>query len=444
MTKIQQAINAHQNKDLQTAKKLYAEILQLEPDNPDALHYYGVIESESNQVERGISYMEKSLSIKPNDPTYNNNLAIAYSRIGLIEKSIKHYNRVIELKPEFAEAYQGLTYSKSFSDDPSLLEKINKQLNLNTTSDIQKNYLHFAAAKIYADLKQYESAFSHYQNANQFKNVNFDVKRLHQETLEKIKFFNNEWGESKKEFGLYSHTPIFIVGMPRSGSTLVEQILSSHSDVYGAGELSDIASIIDTLKARTKNKRPDPFFLLETPETDLLGFGASYLQRLNQLSNNAARVVDKAPLNFKYIGLILLIFPNAKIIHTLRDPIDTCLSCYFQNFAKGQHYSFNLEHLAAFYNDYRKLMDHWHTLYPGKIYSLSYESLVAKQESETRKLLDFCELEWDNNCLSFHENKRYVATASKCQVRKPIYTDSLKRWQHYEPYLESLIKNLKY
>ena len=232
--------------------------------------------------------------------------------------------------------------------------------------------------------------------------------------------------------------------MARSGSTLVEQILSSHTDVFGAGELNDIASISNALKEKTKNKLPNPLFLLETLDTDLLGFGLSYLQRLKQLSNNTARVIDKHPINFKYVGLILLMFPNAKIIHTNRDPLDTCLSCFFQNFTKGQHYSFNLEHLAAFYNHYQALMNHWQTLFPEKIYTLSYEKLVTQQANVTSELLNFCNLAWEDQCLSFHKNERTVTTASNFQVRQPLYTNSLKRWQHYENHLQPLMESLQY
>ncbi len=386
--------------------------------------------------------MEKALSLQPNNPVFHHNIAGIYSRQGFIPKAIQHFRRAIELKPDYAEAYQGLTESKSCKDDWALLNQIQKQLNVKSVPDSRKVYLHFAAGKICADSKNYDDAFFHYQQANRFKNVTFDVKADRQETKSKIKFFNKDWVAAHKEFGLYSHTPIFIVGMPRSGTTLAEQILASHSDVFGAGELNDISSIIETLRKRTKRQHPDPFFLLETVDTDLLGFGLSYLKRLKELSNNHARVINKHPLNFKHIGLILLMFPNAKIIHTIRNPLDTCLSCFFQNFTKGQHYSFNLEHLAAFFNHYKVLINHWETLYPGKIFSFSYERLIFRQETITKELLNFCDLKWENQCLSFYETKRNVTTASKFQVRQPLYRGSLKRWRHYEAHLQPLIKAL--
>lgn len=177
-------------------------------------------------------------------------------------------------------------------------------------------------------------------------------------------------------------------------------------------------------------------------DTDLLGFGLSYLKRLKELSNNQARVINKHPLNFKHIGLLLLMFPNAKIIHTTRDPLDTCLSCFFQNFTKGQEYSFNFDHLAAFFNHYQTLMNHWETLFPEKIFSLTYEKLISDQETIIQELLNFCDLKWENHCLSFYDNKRNVTTASKFQVRQPLYKNAMKRWRHYEAHLQPLIKAL--
>jgi tetratricopeptide (TPR) repeat protein len=442
MTKLQQAIDAHRKNDIQRAKQLYTEILQSEPDNPVAMHYHGLIDAQGN-LDIGVHWMEKSLSLQPNNPYFHHNIAGIYSRNGLVENAIHHFKKAIELKPDYGEAYQGLTESRSCENDFELLEKIENQLCSDYLPSLQTCYLHFAAAKIYADSMKYDAAFIHYLNANQSRKATFDVAKNTRETQNSISYFTTEWFAARKEFGLYSHTPIFIVGMPRSGTTLTEQILSSHSQVFGAGELGDIASIISALRVTTKHKREYPMFLSETTEMDLLGFGSSYLQKLRRLSNNMPRVIDKQPLNFKHIGLILLMFPNAKIIHTTRDPIDTCLSCFFQNFSNGQYYSFNLENLSAFYNNYQALMKHWHSIFPQKIYSLSYEGLVADQESATRDLLNFCDLPWEKECLSFHQNERQVTTASKFQVRQALYTGSLKRWQHYEKHLQPLIKGLK-
>lgn len=443
MTKLEQAVEAHKKNDFKRAEELINEVLKVEPDNSDALHLYGLAKAENHQIDAGISFILKALKIQPENAVFNYNLGVIYSTNGLIDKAIKYFEKTIQFKPDYCEAYQSLADSKKFNDDHSLLEKIEIQLNSNKLTDDQKSHLYFAAGKIYSDQKNYDNAFNNYKRANSYKNASFDIEKDYQYNQNKIKFFNKDWVLSKKEFGLFSRIPIFIVGMPRSGSTLAEQILSAHSDVFGAGELRDIGLIINALRHRTKSKLPDPVFLQETLDMDLLGYGTSYLNKLDKLSNNQARVINKNLLNFKHVGLILLMFPNAKIIHTTRDPLDTCLSCFFQNFKdKTLSYSFNLKNLAAYYNNYKTLMSHWESIFPDKIYTLNYESLIGDQEKISRDLIAFCELDWQDGCLSFQENKRNVRTASKYQVRHSLYSNSIKRWQSYEDHLTELIVGL--
>ena len=444
MSKLHKAVLALQNKDFETAKQLYAEILKSNPNNAQALHYYGVIEAEKNQNDSGLHYMEKSLSIEPGNPVFNHNIAGFYSRHGLVEKAIHHFRQAIQFKPDYGEAYQGLTESMLCKNESALLKKIEKQLRLNKTPSSQKVFLHFSAAKICADSENYDLAFSHYKQANKLKGASFDIERDKEETQAKVKYFNENWVTANKEFGLYDHAPIFIVGMPRSGSTLTEQILATHTSVFSVGEINDIESIAKTLKEKTKNKLADPFFLSETSAMDLLGLGLSYLKKFKFRSENKEYFIDKNPLNFKHIGLILLMFPNAKIIHTNRNPLDTCLSCYFQNFTSDQDYSFNLANLAAFYNNYQLLMDHWKKQFPDKIFELSYEQLVSQQEKVTKELLNFCELPWESQCLDFHKTERQIKTVSKFQVRQPIHKKAVQKWKHYETHIQQLIKDLNY
>ncbi len=438
---LKEAVNAHNQGDLQKAQQLYQEILASDPDNPRALHYLGVIASQNN-MSLGLSYMERSLLLQPDNPEFNYNIAGIYARYGESQKASKHFEKAIALKPDYAEAYQGLTESKECGQEPDLLNRIKAQLNSETTTADQKVYLHFAAAKIYEDSKEYDQAFDHYQKGNTLKSGHYDKVGNSNLTQEIIRFFDDKWVNTHREFGLYSHTPIFIVGMPRSGTSLVEQILASHSQVFGAGELADINLMIGALINRTKNRFPYPQFLTEVVDQDLLGYGQSYLQRLSQISGNSRRVVDKNPSNFLRVGLILQIFPNAKIIHTQRDPLDNCLSCYFNNFARGHYYTNSLESLAAYYNDYTDLMRHWQRIYPGRIHTLSYEALIENQQQVTRDLLDYCNLEWEEQCLAFYKSKRNVTTASKHQVRRPLYKSSVKRWEHYKAHIQPLIAKL--
>jgi len=241
-----------------------------------------------------------------------------------------------------------------------------------------------------------------------------------------------------------SDRPVFIVGMPRSGTSLIEQILASHPQVFGAGELTDIVRLPLSLHTMlgTERKYPQCLSLLTQDRIDT--FAQHYLDKLASLSPDASRVIDKMPGNFMHLGFIELLFPDARIIHCMRDPLDTCLSCYFQDFSRSHPYSYDLENLGAFYNEYRKIMQHWRSVLSIPMYEIQYEELVADQEMKSRELVEFCGLEWDERCLNFHETKRYVGTASYDQVRQPMYKKSAGRWKNYENRIDVLKKSLKY
>jgi len=434
---LSKALKFHTQGKKAEAAGIYQEILKKQPSNPHALHYLGLIASENQQLDVARSYLEKSIKLQPNHPAFHHNIAGFYSRMGDIDLAISHFSKAIELKPDYAEAYQGLTECTKISCDSDIYERLSKQLERNDLSAVEKNYLHFAAGKIHADSGNYDEAFYHYSSGNEHKNATFDVHAYQAQIDQLKKVFSKQFCRNRKEWGLYTHTPVFILGMPRSGTTLLEQILASHSRVFGAGELNDISQIVRMLE--TKLNKPYPLFMPDMTYSDAIGFGTEYVQRLAQLSDKSAYVINKHPLNFKYIGLILQMFPNAKIIHSQRDPVDTCLSCFFQNFSKGQEYSFNLENLGHFYNGYQELMTHWQTCFKDKIVNLQYETLVADPEPSIRQLLEFCGLDWEPSCLAHHDTPRPVATASKYQVRQPVYASSVQRWKRYENHLQTLL-----
>ncbi|MFC1684088.1 sulfotransferase [Pseudomonadota bacterium] len=441
-TTLKQAVLLHKQGKTEEANQLYLKVLEADPDNADALHFHGLIEAEKNNYNKALPYLEKSLQLKPGRAPFHHNSAGIFARLGMKEKALHHFQEAIRLQPDYGEAYQGLTECRSFKDDTKLLQQIDNQLKNSKLTDAQRSYMHFAAAKICADSARYGDAFEHYTKGNALKGAKFPAERYQQEIDWQITLFTPEFISSRSEWGLYDHTPIFVLGMPRSGTTLVEQILASHSRIHGAGELNDISSIAKAIEKNTDGDAPYPLCLQRTSQIDLLGFGIEYINRLKRLSKGAERVVNKHPLNFRHIGLILLMFPNAKIIHTVRDPLDTCLSCFFQNFTKGQEYSCNLTNLADFYNGYKRIMQHWESVFPGRIHEIHYENIIADQEQNSRALLEFCSLPWEEGCLSFHETKREVTTASKFQVRRPIYKTSVKRWKNYEKQLQPLIKRL--
>jgi tetratricopeptide (TPR) repeat protein len=443
MTLFKKAFAAHQEGNTKLAKELYAQVLKKEPNHGIALHNYWLIISEEDQLncKEALAMMERSLVLQPKVAAFHHNIARVYSRTGQIEKAISHYKEAIRLKPDYAEAYYGLVDCFSCKGETELLQKIEALLlNKSLTTEQQCN-LHFAAGKICADSARYDEAFSHYSQGNSLKNVTFNMPEYQLSVEQIIQFFNHDFIEKTKEWGAYSHTPIFILGMPRSGSTLTEQILSSHSMIYGVGEIGDIISIIKGLEQKLNEFYP--WCLQNASHVTILTFAAQYLEQLKKLSSDKPRVINKSPINFKHIGLIFLMFPNAKIIHTVRHPIDTCLSCYFQNFSDHQAYAFDLENLAEFYNEYDKVMSHWNNVFPGKIFNLHYEDMINEQEKITRELLAYCDLPWEDNCLNFQENKRDVTTASKYQVRQSLYKSSVNRWKPYEKHLQPLISRLK-
>jgi hypothetical protein len=267
------------------------------------------------------------------------------------------------------------------------------------------------------------------------------LHRLEMDALMNI--YSPEFMARMPRASIRSERPVFIVGMVRSGTSLVEQILASHPAVYGAGELPDIIQTVLSLHTvlGTEQHYPQCLSKLTQEKTDWLA--QQYLGHLASLSPDAARVIDKMPGNFMHLGFIELLFPGARIIHCMRDPLDTCLSAYFQDFSRTHQYSYDLSNLGAFYREYLRVMQHWREVLKLPMLEVRYEELVANQEAVTRRMVEFCGLEWDERCMQFHKAKRYVATASYDQVRQPLYNKSAGRWKHYERFLEPLRKGLR-
>ena len=244
--------------------------------------------------------------------------------------------------------------------------------------------------------------------------------------------------EEKSALGNPSEAPIFIVGMLRSGTTLVEQILASHPAIYAAGELEYFRNVARQLPERLVTGQPYPECLQTLDAETTAAVSATYLEQLGNLSGDANRYTDKNPLNFEHLGLIMLMFPRARVIHCRREAMDLCLSIYFQHFSERHDFAYGFADIAEYHRQYEQLMAHWHSVFPGRIHDLQYEDLVANFETVSRGMFQYLGLEWDENCLEFHRTVRPVGTASHWQVRQPLYTRSVERWRHYEPYLEDL------
>jgi tetratricopeptide (TPR) repeat protein len=300
--------------------------------------------------------------------------------------------------------------------------------------------LHYALGKYFDDLQQYDKAFQQYQRANELKKQFFE--RYHPEQLtaivdELIRIYSRDWLEQARPYGTASSRPVFVFGLPRSGTSLAEQILASHPQVFGAGELMFWTNASNGYQAMLRRATVP----VELP---LQQFAQDYLQLLERLSPDAQRVIDKMPGNFMHLGLLHAALPQARMIHMRRDPIDTCLSIYFQNFSSVIAYANDLHDLAHYYQQYRRIMQHWQAvLPPGQVLEVSYEALVADQEGSTRRMLEFVGLPWDARCLEFQQNSRSVVTSSRWQVRQKITTGSVARWQRYQQHLGPLMSLLQ-
>jgi hypothetical protein len=302
--------------------------------------------------------------------------------------------------------------------------------------------LRFAADKLYDELGEYQKAFLHYSRGNGIVATGTHEQALAAEFQAIMDTFDAPGYRSWPRASNRSRKPVFIVGMPRSGTTLVEQILSSHPLVYGAGELPYIRNLCTTMHELTGTGMHYPACMAAITRSGLDKLADRYLHQVEVLSPEAVRITDKMPHNFMHLGLISLLFPEAAIIHVKRNPLDTCLSCFFQYFSSGHEYSYDLKNLGNHYRQYRLLMERWKNMLNLPIFELEYEDLIANPEAVSRKLIEFCGLPWDDNCLAHHKEDQIARTASYAQVRKPIYNSSCERWKNYAPFMGPLIDAL--
>ncbi|MBT3796559.1 MAG: tetratricopeptide repeat protein [Candidatus Marinimicrobia bacterium] len=438
--------NAHNNLGqlLLVNGDLYSSIDHLEwavvlkPDYAEAHNNLGSALLGINKVHDAIKSFKKAASLKPDYATAFNNLGIGYQRLGEFDLAIESFQSAIDLSPGYTTAHHNLSGVKTYSENDLQIIQMESLLANNELSNQDRIFLSFALAKANEDLGNHKELFKHLHKGNKLrkKELNYSITKSegHNEMIKL--FFNSRSIKKYKQLqtDYTSIRPIFIVGMLRSGTSLVEQIISSHSEVYGAGELKNFNhSIIPIIKEHLADEN----FTLIEDEFKLIR--KEYLNSLSKINANEKVITDKWPLNFRSIGFILSAFPQAKIVHLKRDARATCWSIYKHYFSdNGNGWAYNFDDLAKFYSLYVELMNYWHELYPGNIYDISYEELTSNQEKETRKLIEYCGLDWDPNCLNFHENKRDVKTASALQVRKKMYQGSSDAWKEYSDYLTPL------
>ena len=412
------------------------------PDFAEAHNNLGSAMQKLDQLEAALNSYKKAISLKPDYSQAHNNIGILFQKLGKVDSAQLSYEDAITHDSENASAHHNLSALKKYVVNDPQIAQMQSLISLNNLNQSDKIYLSFALAKVSEDLGKKDEFIEFLDQGNLLRkneldfsfdkseNDNIIIKNLFNSTPSSIKNFSDNSPVLK---------PIFIVGMLRSGSSLVEQIISSHNEVYGGGELKTLNTIITKLMQDNS-----AFEKIDLSNKNILSIRHQYLDSLSSFNFSEKIVTDKWPLNFRNIGFIFSAFPDAKIVHLKRDAKAICWSIYKHYFSdNGNGWAYSLDDIIKFYKSYSELMNYWHNLYPSKIYDICYEDLTINQEVETRKLLKYCELDWDENCLNFHTNKRAVHTASAVQVRKPMYQGSSDEWKKYESYLQPLVQGLK-
>jgi len=430
-----------EQRDQAEAMACWRKAVALRPDFAEVYNSIGALLYEQGHLEEAMENYRKALELNPDHAEMHNNLGGGYLDLGQIPEAIACFQRALSLEPDYALAHRHLSIARNHSGYDDDIRSMEALYLADNVGDEQKIHLAFGLGKALEEIGEYPKAFKYLQEGNRLQRSNYAFSvSAQQDFFDRVKrIFSAEFlaRQAEQGCGHPDGSVIFIVGMPRSGTTLVEQILASHPDVHGAGELTALSDIAHSLLAgKAGSKFPESVLELAGPEYALAG--QRYLESVKQRVPDWVRVTDKMPYNFLLIGLIRVILPNARVIHCMRNPIDNGLSI-FKNYFHGEHlYAYDLSEIGAYYRLYREMMEHWREVLPGVIYDIQYEELVANQEGETRGLLKHLGLSWDDACLSFYKTKRRVATASAMQVRRPIYRDSLKLSERYGELLDPL------
>ena len=457
--------------DFSKAEESYRKAISLKPNFPEAYYNLGTIFKNNFKLEEAEKYYKQAISLKPDFAFAYNNLGIVLEELRKLNESEICFKKVITLKPNFADAYHNLgnnleqqgklrdaqmNFEKAIIINPGLA-KTHRQLSSIKTFDkydnqyhlLQKLYLdknisdeqlchiNFSLAKIYEDLENFEKAFEHFEEGNKIQkkllnyNIKKDIELFNQIKLSFKKIEKNIHSIKRNKNDL---TPIFIIGMPRSGTTLLEQIISSHSKVSGLGELPFVLQF--GLKIALG--------LLEYNSENILKFRNNYLEKIKNFTEKSLIITDKMPQNFLYIGLIAASFPEAKILHIKRNQKAVCWANYKQWFkSKDLSYSYSINDIIEYYRLYEDLMNFWKKLFNNRIYDVDYESLTVNHEDEIKKLIKYLDLDWEERCLSPEKNKRVVTTASNKQIRNKIFKGSSQKWKNYKPFLNGALDSLK-
>ncbi len=429
------------------ALRHYRKALAIRPHLAEGYNNVGTALHVLDRNEEAIAMYGKAIALKPDYADAHGNLGIAWEAIGRLAEAWRAFERAIALAPKRADFYRHLfTSRKASAGDPQLASLQELSKNATSLPAEQQIDLHFALGKAFADLGEHERSFRHLVQGNALKRrrIGYDEAATLSQFAGIRAGFPREFIRSRQGQGDPSAVPIFIVGMPRSGGTLIEQILASHPLVFGGGELNEFARAVTDVTGRAHVGLPFREISAVFSADRLRRLGALYLLRVRSLASQAERITDKLPYNFRFAGLIHLALPNARLIHSVRDPLDTCVSCFSTLFVgASQPYSYELGELGRYYRAYRQLMEHWRAVLPGSLMlEVRYEDIVGDLEGQARRIVEHCGLPWDDACLAFHRTQRPVRTASAAQIRHPIYRSSVGRWRLYGQFVQPLLDAL--
>jgi len=421
--------------------------LELQPRSESSLLLMNQVLREEDKAEEGISFLHRALEIDSNSPKANGALGRAYLDLGNITAAIHHFELAKQGAPDQSVAYYNLARMNYYtSPDHKDIRILNRNALNKNSNYVERITFHFALGEIYDKLGHWDQAFFHFKAGNMLEQKLGGIKWSQRVDLARlvegnIRVFNKNTHRNQPHSSLEfkSERLIFVVGMPRSGTTLVEQILASHPNVAAGGERNDMMNLIEDIFRNTGSKTKYPMCLAATDIDQIYELALEYINKLPELKEGQCRFVDKTPFNFWHLGLLATCFPNARIVHCIRNPMDTCISCYVQNFTNVR-WSTSLKGIATYFKYYRIMMEYWRKTLNINMFELQYEHLVYDQQNVIRNLIEFCGVCWDDRCLEPHRTRRIVKTASAWQVRYPINASSIGRWKNYEKYLSRLRK----
>ncbi len=426
----------------QEARRQLDQLLEDDPENRELKTLYAYSCVGLGEHEQAIALYRALLLGTPEDAGLHLSIAHAQKTLGQRHEAIESYRRAAACRPDYGDAYWSLANLKTYRFTDEELARVLAAESAATTATVDRYHLCFALGKALEDQGKFEESFRYYEMGSALKRFesNYSAEIIENNTQRQIEICTREFFAARQSVGSPDPSPIFIVGLPRSGSTLLEQILASHSKVEGTQELADVEHIVKNLRGLD----PDPSnpryprILAQMEPKDFLALGEQYLAATRIYRTDKPFFIDKMPNNFRHLGLIHLMLPNARIIDARREPMACCFSNLKQLFAGGQEFTYSIDDIARYYRTYLQLMRHWDHVLPGRVLRIQHEDVVDDLEGNVRRILDFCGLEFEPECIEFHKTERSVRTASSEQVRQPIYRESLDQWKRFEPWLGPL------